>query len=594
MASSRGVTFSAVDLARDVPLLKEPFDLAIIGGGITGIQLAREAAGRGLKTVLFERHDFGAGTSAATSKLIHGGIRYLEQHQFGVVRESLRERRILALSAPHLVEQRRFVMPAWRWSKPPTALLGAGVGLYSLLGADSNRGAPASLRIPAPRWLSRSQVRAAIPWIDPDGLQGGFAYHDTLNIHPERLLLAYARSAAADGALLMNYMEVTGFLRDGPTVQGVTVTDHVDGASITVKAATVVNAAGPWLDLVLGSSGPSAAFSLIRSKGVHVLTPPVGGSPQVTDTVFARTRNGRHVIVTPWQHMSFIGPTDTSMSEHPDDVAATSSDVDEILGTVNDTLAPGVPKLRSQEVIDTTVGIRPLVVPRSSDSSATAGADTYSASRRHEIYDHALNGVANLWSIGGGKWTTGRATAVAMVETLLASPALRPVVNGQGSNTRQRLGFRSDRCAVWGAFEWAQDAEPYLRAAALQHPELDLEPEVRIHLARLYGTEHERILDLVSEYPGLGHRISMRSGRYDIAAQALFGIKAEGALSLSDLLDRRLVIGTLGPVTAGEILGVAQVAAPLWGWDTERVASEVEREVTRRAFRRDRWQQRPN
>jgi glycerol-3-phosphate dehydrogenase len=589
VASSSDVNSGGVNFGRDLARLKEPFDVVVIGGGITGIQLARELAGRGLRTVLFERKDFGSGTSAATSKLIHGGIRYLEQRQFGVVRESLRERRILAFAAPHLVEQRRFVMPAWRWSQPPTALLGAGVGLYSLLGADSNRGAPPSLRIPAPRWLSRRQVRAAIPWIDPDGLQGGFAYHDTLNVHPERLLLAYARSAVADGAQLLNYMEVSGFVRDGHTVRGVTVIDQISGASTTVSAAAVVNAAGPWLDLVLNNGGPPASISLLRSKGVHVLTPPVGGNAQVTDTVFARTRNGRHVIVTPWQQMSFIGPTDTAMSQHPDDVAATSADVDEILGTVNDTLAPGVPKLQSEEVIDTTVGIRPLVVPHTTESQTASGPDTYAASRGHEIYDHALNGATNLWSIGGGKWTTGRATAVAMAETLLASPALR----GRGGDPRHRSGFRSDRCAVWGAFEWAQDAEPYLRAALLRHAELPLEPEVRLHLARLYGTEHERILDLVRVVPDLGHRISQRSGRLDIAAQVIFGIEAEGALSLSDLLDRRLVIGTLGPVTVEEIYRVGEVAAPLWGWDSERVTDEVEREVARRAARRDHWQRRP-
>ncbi len=576
-------------MARDVTRLKEPFDVIIIGGGITGVQLAREAAGRGLRTVLFERRDFGSGTSAATSKLIHGGIRYLEQRQFGVVRESLRERRILALAAPHLVEQRRFVMPAWRWSQPPTALLGAGVGLYSLLGVDANLGAPPSLRIPAPRWLSRRQVRAAIPWIDPDGLQGGFAYYDTLNIHPERLLLAYARSAAADGAQLMNYMEVTGCVRDGHTVRGVTVKDHVGGATMTVSGATVVNAAGPWLDVVLNNSGAPAPITLVRSKGVHVLTPPVGGSSQVTDTVFARTRNGRHVIVTPWQQMSFIGPTDTAMSEHPDAVAATSSDVDEILGTVNDTLAPGVPKLRAEEVIDTTVGIRPLVVQRSLESDTGAQTDTYAASRGHEIYDHALHGATNLWSIGGGKWTTGRATAVAMIDTLLASPALR----GTGGINRESSSFRSDRCAVWGAFEWAQDAEPYLKAALLQHTQLALEPEVRLHLARLYGTDHERILALVREFPDLGHRISERPGRWDIAAQVIFGIEAEAAWSLSDLLDRRLVLGTLGPVAVEEIRRVAEAAATIWGWDAERVADEVKAEVNRRDQRRDRWQRRP-
>jgi len=565
-----------VSLTRDLSCLLDPFDLAVIGGGITGIQLAREAAGRGLRTVLFERNDFGAGTSAATSKLIHGGIRYLENRQFGVVRESLRERRILALGAPHLVEQRRFVMPAWRWSQPPTALLGAGVGLYSLLGFDGNLKAPPSLRIPIPRWLSRAQILAAVPWVDPDGLQGGFAYHDTLNIHPERLLLAYARSAAADGAKLLNHMEVTGFIRDGQVVRGVIAKDRLSGVTHRISAGAVVNAAGPWLDVVLGLNAGPSPVSLLRSKGVHLLTSPVGGGTAVTDTVFARTRNGRHVIVTPWQQMSFIGPTDTAMTEHPDDLAALPSDVDEILETLNDTLAPGVARLTADDVVDTTVGIRPLLLPEDSG----APGDTYTASRRHEILDHSRHGATNLWSIGGGKWTTGRATAVAMVDALRASPALRKV---------GREGFRSDKTAVWGAFEWAADAEPYLREAIAQQSDLKISEESRLHIARLYGSEYERLYELVRAAPHLGAKISQRPGRNDIGAQVIFGITVEGAHTLSDLLDRRLVIGTLGPVGYDEIEAVAQLAAPLWGWDAPRTASAVAEEATRRSVRRSLW-----
>jgi glycerol-3-phosphate dehydrogenase len=566
----------SVSLTRDLTCLKEPFDLAVIGGGITGIQLAREAVGRGLRTVLLERNDFGAGTSSATSKLIHGGIRYLENRQFGVVRESLRERRILALGAPHLVEQRRFVMPAWNWSKPSTPLLGAGVGLYSLLGFDSNLNAPPSLRIPAPRWLSRAQILAAVPWVDPDGLQGGFAYYDTLNLHPERLLLAYARSAAADGAQLLNHMDVTDFLRDGQVVRGVVARDRLSGTVHQISAAAVVNAAGPWLDLVLGLNGASSPVALLRSKGVHLLTPPVGGGSAVTDTVFARTRNGRHVIVTPWQQMSFIGPTDTEMIQHPDDVAALPTDVDEILETLNDTLAPGIPRLTPDDVIDTTVGIRPLLVSGASDSSG----DTYTASRRHEILDHARHGATNLWSIGGGKWTTGRATAVAMVDTLLSAPVFRGATPAD---------FRSDRVPVWGAFEWAADAGPYLREALHQQSDLNISADSRLHLARLYGSEYEQLFELVRSAPVLGEPISQRVGRLDIGAQVIFGVTVEGARTLSDLIDRRLVMGTLGPVHHEEIEAVAQLAAPLWGWDTARTATEVTDEAARRSARRALW-----
>ena len=166
-------------IARDLVRLADPYDVVVVGGGITGVCVAREAAGRGLRTLIIDKSDFGHGTSAATSKLIHGGIRYLETYEFAVVRESLRERRVLALAAPHLVSQQRFLMPAWRWSKPNTALIGAGVGLYTALGFDRNRHMPRAMRIPLPRWVGRTQLQKAVPWIDPEGLQGAFSRAQT-------------------------------------------------------------------------------------------------------------------------------------------------------------------------------------------------------------------------------------------------------------------------------------------------------------------------------------------------------------------------------------------------------------------------------
>ena len=193
-------------IERDLSRLAEPYDVIVVGGGITGVCVAREAAGRGLRTILVDKGDIGQGTSSATSKYIHGGIRYLETYEFGVVRESLRERRVLALAAPHLVTQQRFLMPAWKWSKPSTALIGAGVGLYTALGFDRNWHMPEAMKIPMPRWIPRDRLLRDVPWLEPHQLQGAFAYHDTFNLHPERLLLAFAKSAVASGAQLFTHM----------------------------------------------------------------------------------------------------------------------------------------------------------------------------------------------------------------------------------------------------------------------------------------------------------------------------------------------------------------------------------------------------
>jgi len=549
-------------LSRPVERLSESFDLVIVGGGITGIWVAREAASRGIKTALIDRGDFGAETSAATTKLIHGGIRYLEQYDFAVVRESLRERRILALGAPHLVEQTRFVMPAWRWSKPSAPLLGAGVALYDLLSFDRNRQAPPSLRIPHPRWMTKKSLLDSVPWLDPSGLLGAFAYHDTMNIHPERLLLAYAKSAEAAGAVLVNHVACDGLLSVGDdervVVEGVRATDRLSGARIDVRTRVVVNAAGPWIDRVLATLGRESGVGVDRSKGVHVLTRPLGGG-RVRDAVFARAKSGRHVIVSPWMGKSFIGPTDTPVSD--EDIVANADDVRSILDTVNATMSPNESRLTEADVELTTVGVRPLI-------KTPASGGTYTASRRHELHHHVEQGIDNVWTIGGGKWTTARATAEEMVDALFRHE-LRDVPEVRAT---------SRRGSAFGAFAWARDAEPFLADAGRELVEAGLSTKSAELIARLYGTEYVEILHLVRREPAL--RDANPSG--DVAAQVVFAVTGEGARTLSDVVDRRLLLGTVRRVDRADLEWVAGIAGPLWGWDVQRAADEVAAELQRR------------
>ncbi|MCU1361767.1 MAG: glpD [Ilumatobacteraceae bacterium] len=571
-------------IQRDLARLADPYDVIVVGGGITGVCVAREAASRGLRTILVDKGDVGHGTSSATSKYIHGGIRYLETYEFGVVRESLRERRVLALAAPHLVSQQRFLMPAWRWSKPPTALIGAGVATYTLLGFDRNRHMPKDMKIPLPRWIPRTRLLSDVPWLDPHQLQGAFAYHDTFNLHPERLLLAFLKSAVAAGAQVFTHMEAVGFVHAAAqvpggdiTVTGITVIDQLTSQRHQINGRTVVNAAGPWMDLVLARLGRPMGVKVNRSKGVHLLTKPIGGvgpdgSPLVTDTVFARARSGHHVIVSPWEGMSFIGPTDTAVDDTPDTVRTDSADVQLLLDTVNATIAAGHDKVTEDDIQATTVGIRPLIVDESKDS--------YTTSRRHELYDHAPSGVRNLWSIGGGKWTTGRALGDETVHTLLRSDALQGAATG---------AFDSRRSAAHASFGWADDPQPFFDAILATVRPKGIDDATLMHLARLYGTEYIELLDLVQRDERLGHRLSATPGRLDIAAQAVFAVTHEGALTLSDVIDRRLVLGTLGAVSRAEVERVATIVAGPLGWSIESTTAAVEAELARRAALAARW-----
>lgn len=550
-------------------LTADTFDMVVIGGGITGVSVAREASANGMSVLVVDKSDFGSGTSSATTKFIHGGIRYLETMEVGVVRESLRERRILALAAPHLVRQQRFLMPAWSWSRPNAPVIGLGVGLYGGLAYDRNRDVPDSLRIPRSAWLSRATVLADVPWLQGEELKGAWAYYDTLNLFPERLLLEFLFTAVGQGAVAVNYARATELVfetdDDGERhVAGVRVVDVITGEQRAVTAPIVINAAGPWVDEVL--TGLDSGVHVLRSKGVHVLLSSIDGLRQ-RDAVFARAKSGGHVIVSPWMGRLLVGPTDTPVDESVDETHALHSDVDLVLSTLNETLADGLAPVQSADVIDTTVGVRPLI--------GTGGEGTYNASRRHEVHDHASEGYSGLFSILGGKWTTGRATAEHLLRVLASSghwPGHHLV------STRQS--------AVSSSFAWADDPKPYLTDLVIAWSTLGLDRGVIDSLAMLYGSKATELLGLVAADPSLGARISQREGIWDIGAQVVWGVRQEGARELSDLIDRRMTIGSMGGITDEEIRTIADLAAPLMGADPQAMAAA---ETARRRGLRALW-----
>jgi len=336
------------DLSR---LSSEQFDLLIIGGGATGCFTARDAAMRGLKVTLIEKSDFAAATSAHNSKLVHGGLRYLRNAEFGLVRESLRERRILQAIAPHLVRPISFLLPLYGKGLFDRLTFATGLTLYDLLAYDRGKLDDPALRPPAHHWLSRDKALAAEPVLMGDGFKGAFSYPDAQMFMPERIALENLIDAAAHGATLANHLGAEKLILREGKVQGAEAVDAFTGARFDIRAKTVLLAMGPWSDLFLTAAmGRPAAHRLIRSKGIHILVPTITQSHALT-----MEAGGGHFFVMPWRGHTLIGTTDTEFKDDPDTVAVRESDIESFLAVINRYLPSA--KLRRADVLFTLEGL---------------------------------------------------------------------------------------------------------------------------------------------------------------------------------------------------------------------------------------------
>lgn len=302
-------------LTRDFTKLAHEFDLAVIGGGVTGIAVAREAAHRGLSVVCVEKNDWGWATSAATSKLLHGGLRYLKNYEFGIVRESLRERRIAGCAAPNLVRPLRFLVPIYAGRKPKNWEMHAALTIYDWLGYDRNRCVAEDKRLPPYKKISREQLLAEEPDIERRDLVGGFVYYDYQSLHPERLIVTWALTAARDGALMLNHCELTNFdvieTNGGRRIRGAQLRDSLSGAAYELTAKLFVNASGPWMDRILGLAEPqNQKRHVVRSTGIHLITDPLFADGRPRDHAVFINGSRNDFLILPWSGRTLIGPTD--------------------------------------------------------------------------------------------------------------------------------------------------------------------------------------------------------------------------------------------------------------------------------------------
>lgn len=537
----------------DLPQSEGELDLLVIGGGITGAAVAYDAALRGLSVALLEKRDFGCATSSATSKLIHGGFRYLANMELGLVRESLRERRTLENIAPNFVYPLATVLTAYgKKLFDHLPLIRTGMTLYEALSYDKGKTWDPKKAIPPHRILSADEALRLEPAIKAEGLQGAGVQYDCQSICPERLTFAFVRSAVKHGAKVANYAKVEGFLRSKGWIHGVVAKDLLTGRSHEIRAKLVVNCGGPWADLVLGLARArgdgGGEKKLRRSEGIHVVTRKL-----VDEHLVGFVGRHGHFFLIPWRGHTLIGTTDKEYVGDPDAWRVTRAAIEELLAEVN--AAYGGPTLGYGDVLHAYGGLRPLV------EDQTKGV--YESSRRYEIHDNAAEGLEGLLTVEGGKYTTSRNLAEKTL-TMVARKLGRDL--GKCGTAHRRL----DGCEI-------DDVDAFI--AEQQRANADFDGKTVDWMARQYGTDAGRVL-------GLARRDRSLAGVLDadgeLGAQIAWAVREEMARTLEDVMMRRTGLGTLGLPSDQALAAIADLAARELRWDDARKADEIA--IIRRAL----------
>ncbi len=531
----------------------QQFDVAIVGGGIIGCGIARDAALRGLRVALFEKRDFGSGTTSASTRIVHGGLRYLQMLDFRLVRLDLRERETLLRIAPHLVRPLEFLIPFFTGDGVSSLKLRAGLALYDGLSYDKT--------LPSRRWLSAAEARVADTALGRPDIRGAAAYYDARVDSPERLALENILDAEQHGADVFSYCEATAAQSSAGRVTGLRVTDVLNrhqapalGLSresshrhahppelredrsngraheADVSARVVVNATGAWLEPVTRALVARVPGVVRTTKGIHLACRPLTSRALVLYSEVDR----RLLFAIPRGGLTWIGTTDTDFDGDPAEVRATSEDVKYLLASVRGIF----PSLRMDDVLYTTAGVRALVRKGGSESSV---------SRMHKIVDGEPLGPPGMISVLGGKITGYRAIAEEVTDLVC-----------------RRLG-----CANRGATT-AQAPLP----GAMERDASEGHPAVTAHLYDLYGTRAAEVGRLAAATAGLDRQLSPKYP--DIGAQVAFSVRHEHCATLSDFLRRRTLLGASEDQGWDAAAPAAAMMASDLGWTSSRVAEEID------------------
>jgi glycerol-3-phosphate dehydrogenase len=514
------ITFSRSEMLDR--LGSESFDVLVVGGGITGVGCALDAASRGLRTALVERDDFASGTSSKSSKLIHGGLRYLQQKEVGLVYEALAERQIMRHTAPHLVRILPFLLPVFKgkdglFDRRIARLVGTSMWMYDFTGG---------LRIgKLHQKIDVAEAKAHVPTLREDRIAYGYLYYDA-RADDARLTLAVAQSAATHGAAVANRANVTALVKDSSgRCQGAIV--HADGREIEVRAAHVVNATGVWADDVRALDEGTHPSTIRPAKGVHITVPWSKVRNDIA-AVVPVPKDRRSVFVVPWGDFTYVGTTDTDYPGDVEDPQCTAEDVAYLLSAINFSTSAG---LDESDVLGSWAGLRPLV--KSAESARTADL-----SRKASI-QRSASGVV---TVTGGKLTTYRR---------MAADTIDEVVDALGRGGKSP----TKRLVLHGGDGWdPADADDHLR--------------------QRYGSESERVRGLVAERADLG--APMVPGLPYLRAEAVHAVRHEMATTLDDIVSRRTRARLLARDATLAALGdLAALVGPELGWTAEQQAAEV-------------------
>ena len=532
-----------------------PFDLIVVGAGINGAGIARDAAMRGLDVLLLDKGDVASGTTQWATRLIHGGLRYLEYYEVSLVRESLRDREILLRIAPHLVRPLGFLVPIYERAKHGPLMIRLGMLGYDALSLDKS--------LDNHRMLSAEEALEREPGLNPEGLLGAAFYYDAQVEYAERIAVENAVSAHEHGAVVLTYAKVDRLLREGDRVTGVEFTDVLGGETHTARAPVTVNVAGPWVDEVLGEGGTRMIGG---TKGSHLIVDPFPGAPKNEALYVEARKDGRPYFIVPWNGRYLIGTTDIRYEGDLDRVVANEEEIEYLIEETNYVIPEA--NLTRESVLFTYSGIRPLPFqPEGAEGSVT---------RSHIVYDHAkgkgigtkrssigegVPRVEGLISIVGGKLTTYRNLSRQTVDMVY-----------------DKLGREAPESRTAKAPLPGGETEDFGAFAAAFKATSDLTDELAERLLKLYGARAPEVLEMAGDDPSLrmplGPSATVESGV--IGAEVLYAFRRELAQTLADVMLRRTMVG-MGPSVGLDVdEAAAGVAVKHLGWSEDRAQSEVE------------------